>query len=326
MPVPRPPDLRVRASDGVQLAVYRDGVPGAPIVLMLHGYPDNASVWDQVAELLADRFQVLRYDVRGAGASDHPAGRLSYRLDQLVADFEAVLDAVAPAEPLHLPVESVHLPAVPVRLPAVPVHLLAHDWGSIQAWQCVTDQRLASRIASFTSISGPCLGQVPHWAAASVRSGRPGQLLRQLMHSYYLLAFQVPVLPELLWRSGLLDRILAGGGTNTALDGRQPSDPVRYRRQLPDKIHGLQLYRANLFGRRPAPVRGGRYTEVPVQVLAPSADPFVTRSLQLQAPEPFVRSLRQRPVPGGHWLPVTDPGLVARASAEFIELAEQARR
>jgi pimeloyl-ACP methyl ester carboxylesterase len=312
MPVPRPPDLRVRASDGVQLAVYRDGKPGAPIVLMLHGYPDNASVWDQVAELLADRFQVVRYDVRGAGASDHPSGRLSYRLDQLVADFEAVLDAVAPAEP--------------VRLPAEPVHLLAHDWGSIQAWQCVTDQRLASRIASFTSISGPCLGQVPPWVAASVRSGRPGQLLRQLVHSYYLLAFQVPVLPELLWRSGLLDRILAGGGTNTALDERQRSGPVRYRRQLPDKIHGLQLYRANLFGRRPAPVRGGRYTEVPVQVLAPSADPFVTRSLQLQAPEPFVRSLRQRPVPGGHWLPVTDPGLVARASAEFIELAEQARR
>jgi pimeloyl-ACP methyl ester carboxylesterase len=286
----------VSGAGGVQLAVYRDGPSSGPLVLAVHGYPDNASVWDCVVELLAPEHRLVRYDVRGAGGSDRPSKRADYRLDVLAADLVAVLDAVSPD---------------------APVHLLAHDWGSIQAWECVTDPGLAGRIASFTSISGPCLAHVQPWLASSLRERRYEPVARQLLHSYYLLAFQLPVLPELLWRSGLIERLLERGDRRWA--------QVRYRRDRADAIAGLQLYRANLF--RPADSSAGaqRSTSVPVQVIAPGSDPFVSPALQLQAPADRCSALYPRPVAGGHWLPVTDPGLVARACAELVDLVEHGR-
>src|SRR5438309_1175852 len=66
---------RVTSTDGVTLAVYEHGDPAAPTIVAVHGYPDNHSVWDGVVELLSDRFHVVTYDVRGAGASDKPSAR-----------------------------------------------------------------------------------------------------------------------------------------------------------------------------------------------------------------------------------------------------------
>src|SRR5438445_2282808 len=127
---------RVASADGVTLAVYESGNPNAPTVIAVHGYPDNHAVWDGVVELLADDYRVVTYDVRGSGESDKPGARSAYRMPRLVDDLAAVIDAVSPD---------------------APVHLLAHDWGSIQAWPAITAENLADRIATFTSISGPSL-------------------------------------------------------------------------------------------------------------------------------------------------------------------------
>src|SRR5687767_11707346 len=95
---------------GVELAVDEGGTSGAPTLLLVHGYPDTSAVWADVAARLRDRYHVVTYDVRGAGASGAPEGRRGYTLDLLVADLAAVADAVSPHRP---------------------VHLVGHDWGSI---------------------------------------------------------------------------------------------------------------------------------------------------------------------------------------------------
>jgi pimeloyl-ACP methyl ester carboxylesterase len=281
--------LSVPAGDGVPLAVYLDGDPAAAdTVLALHGYPDNAAMWDALVDLLAVGHRVVRYDVRGAGRSGSPAGRSGYRLAQLADDARAVLDAVAPDRP---------------------VHLVGHDWGSVQGWYFLTSPRLAGRIASFTSISGPSLDQVRPWLLGQLRAGRPGPVLRQLAHSAYIPFFLLPLLPELGWRSGLVDRLL----------GHRPGRAGWRSRS--DALHGLELYRANLLTRgrrgRSAGSRSRRI-DVPVQVLAPSRDRYVTPELQLAAPRGYVDRLSGRPMPGGHWLPVSRPELVAAAVTEFI--------
>jgi pimeloyl-ACP methyl ester carboxylesterase len=282
------PTRQVRASDGLDLAVYEQGDPSAATIVAVHGYPDSAAVWEAVAQRLQQRFHVVSYDVRGAGRSGTPASRAGYRLDQLEADFNSVIDAVSPDRP---------------------VHLLAHDWGSIQGWQCVTSDRLQGRIASFTSISGPGLEHAARWLRSKLRpSGRDlATLLRQLGHSYYLVLFQVPMLPELAWRSGLLDRVAGAAG----------------RRPLSDKINGLELYRANrrLRGNRSA----SRHVDIPVQVLAPTGDPFVGQPLQTEAPRPYASDLRIRSVPGGHWIMQRNPDLVALACAELVDEVEGSR-
>jgi 3-oxoadipate enol-lactonase len=70
-----------------------------PVVLLSHALGCDLSMWDDVAALLADRFTVLRYDHRGHGSSDAPAG--PYSMDML-ADDAASLLAEETAGPVHV--------------------------------------------------------------------------------------------------------------------------------------------------------------------------------------------------------------------------------
>jgi pimeloyl-ACP methyl ester carboxylesterase len=60
------PTRRVTSADGTSLAVYEYGEPTAPVLVCVHGYSDNAALWEPVATKLADDFRVITYDVRGA--------------------------------------------------------------------------------------------------------------------------------------------------------------------------------------------------------------------------------------------------------------------
>ncbi|MBP2479028.1 NAD(P)-dependent dehydrogenase (short-subunit alcohol dehydrogenase family)/pimeloyl-ACP methyl ester carboxylesterase [Crossiella equi] len=273
---------------GVELAVHEWGDPAKPTVLCVHGYPDDSSVWTDVAARLAEDFHVVAYDVRGAGQSTRPRARGDYHLDLLAADLVAVADAVSPAEP---------------------VHLLGHDWGSIQAWHAVTEPGLGSRFRSYTSVSGPCLDHAGHWLRDSLKPSprRLGQLLRQLVFSAYIGFFQLPLLPELAWRTGALPRLMKR--LVQLGDGAELPPPA-----LADGLHGLQLYRANMVPRFRRPEQ--RRTGVPVQVLAPSRDPFVGAPVQASASR-WVGDLRLRRIAGGHWLPRSRPEVIARCVREF---------
>lgn len=173
----------VTSVDGVRIAVHGYGDAAGPMIVAVHGYPDNHAVWDRVAAELAD-FRVVAYDVRGAGASDKPTGRAAYRMERLGDDLAAVLGSVSPD---------------------APVHLLAHDWGSIQLWTPIAEPRFVGRITSFTSISGPSLDFAGVWMRG------PGHLLsslRQLVASWYMLFFQLPGLPEAVLRRVPVERKL----------------------------------------------------------------------------------------------------------------------
>ena len=129
---------------GVDLAVTELGDRVRPTVVLIHGFPNTSAVWAPVAQLLATGgFHVVAYDVRGAGDSGVPTRQSDYALPVLIEDMAAVITAVSPDSP---------------------VHLVGHDWGSIQGWEAVTTTRLAGRIASFTSISGPPLEHAALWA------------------------------------------------------------------------------------------------------------------------------------------------------------------
>ncbi len=279
----------VTASDGVRLSVTIDGRSDGPTVVLVHGYPDNSSMWGGVAASLGVAHRVVTYDVRGAGQSDKPSGRASYRLDQLADDLRAVVEAVQPTGK---------------------VHLVAHDWGSIQTWHAVTGDGLRGRVASYTSLSGPSLDHAGAWFRAQLRRPTPKRLknaLSQFLHSWYILAFQIPFVPDLLWRTGLMGKQI------------QRMEPDAAPPEKADGLHGLQLYRANMFTRlsRPAP----RPADVPVQVLAPTGDAYVTTPLQTEVTR-WVPDLRIRRIVGTHWVTRARPQVVAAAAAELIEYAE----
>lgn len=275
---------RVRG-DGLDLAVFERGDAAAPTVVLVHGYPDHHAVWDRVASALEDRFHVVAYDVRGAGDSDVPASREGYRLEHLAADLLAVIEATSGGRPAHV---------------------VGHDWGSIQSWEAVTDPSISSRIATYTSISGPCLDHVAHWVGESFSPGSMGRLLRQTVRSWYVGFFQIPGAAESVWRAGfarVFPRILA------RTEGVTDPSPVHPT----DGIQGIELYRANVPERLRSP--GQRTTDLPVQVIIPLRDRFVTPDLA-RSSAPWVSRLTVREVDGGHWILRTAPDDVARLIAD----------
>lgn len=176
-----------------------------------------------------------------------------------------------------------------------PVHLVGHDWGSVQLWDAVaaeaTDPRLRGRIASFTSISGPSLDHVAHLMRH--RDGRELRLLNQSLRSSYVSLFHLPVLPELLW---------SGPGRLAGID----ADDAR---------RGLNLYRANIRRRMRHP--GELRTDVPVQVVHPRRDPFVT-AVMLEDLELACSDLTIAYVDAGHWIPRSHPRQLAALVAQHV--------
>jgi pimeloyl-ACP methyl ester carboxylesterase len=287
--------LRVR-SGGVGLAVQCRGDAARPPVVLVHGYPDNHAVWEPVVQRLAPRYYVIAYDVRGAGESDAPARTADYRLERLAEDLKAVTDAVCAGRKFHL---------------------VAHDWGSIQSWEAVTDPDFQARIASYTTISGPCLDHVGFWMRRRLR--RPTlrhlrELFGQLLHSWYIYLFHLPWLMPLLWQQVIARRWPA---VLMRLEGLA-SEPSATRAK--DGYHAIKLYRANMFPRLffPRP----RSTRVPVQLIVPRQDKHVRPQLAGELPH-WVARLWRRDVEAGHWsLLLAQPDALAAYVAEFVDFIE----
>ncbi len=293
----------VTASDGVTLAVhsYTDIDPRRPTILAIHGWPDNHHIWDGVASEItaldkrhAGRYNVVAYDVRGAGESSRPAKRSGYAFAQLVSDIGAVIDSLGVGR----------------------VHLLAHDWGSIQAWAAVTDDAVMGKVASFTSISGPHL----QYAGSFLRSARTpreaGQVARQMLGSVYIGFFLCPGLPELVFRSRLGVKVVEAferiGRSSTR--SRRGATP----RSITDYLNGLKLYRENMPAPMVSPGAQLPRTTVAVQVLVPRKDIFVTPALQRYTGAiPF--GGRVIPIEGGHWVVTSRPDVIARLTCEWVD-------
>ena len=157
--------------NGITLNVTQAGpADGAPVV-MLHGFPEPASLcWQDRSTPLAEAgLRVLAPDQRGYNTSDKPEGVAAYTLDVLAADVLGMLDAQGWQT----------------------AALVGHDWGGIVAWW--TALRHPQRVDRLAILNAP------HPVA-----GRRYILThpRQLLKSWYVFFFQLPGLPEAHLRRG----------------------------------------------------------------------------------------------------------------------------
>lgn len=280
----------ITTTDGSSLAVWEHGEPAAPTVVLVHGYPDTHRVWDGViADLVADHHVVV-YDVRGAGASDVPTDRAGYDLDLLVADLVAVVDATAPAGP---------------------VHVVGHDWGSVQAWEAVCTAALGPRLASFCSMSGPALDHVGRWLRDRRDAGDRRRLLDQGVRSWYVAFFHLPVLAPAGWRRVAERpfrrylRSVEGLGAD-----RQPGPTLPA-----DGANGVELYRRNVGARLRDPQP--RTTDAPVLLIVAGQDRYLSEDLVAEAAR-HCSDLRRVDVDAGHWFPTARPEQAASLIRDHV--------
>ncbi|MEA2707747.1 MAG: epoxide hydrolase 4 [Phycisphaerales bacterium] len=63
-----------------------------PLMLCLHGFPDDHRTWRPILPALAERFFVVTPDLRGYAKSDKPDGVDNYRMQKLVGDVIALME------------------------------------------------------------------------------------------------------------------------------------------------------------------------------------------------------------------------------------------
>ncbi|MBY6680222.1 alpha/beta fold hydrolase [Rhodococcus sp. BP-316] len=291
----------VRNGD-VELAVYTAGVSDGPTLVLVHGWPDNHTLWNHVVGLLADRYRVVTYDSRGAGDSTVPARTRGYRLDAMASDLRAVIDAVSPD---------------------APVHVLGHDWGAVEAWELVAEADAPLRISSYTSVSGPNLDHLALWARSRLRRPTPrnlAQVFAQTRASWYTVTFHVPPLARVrmyrMKRKGWTQFIGEFSDVPAAMVEESPT-------LLDDAWNGLSIYRANLLPRFTSPRR--RYVTVPVHLIVNTRDAAV-RPFHYEDTPRWVADLSRTDLDAGHWSPLSHPWDIARITSEFVDGIESRRQ
>ena len=187
---------------------WESGPSDGEVVLLLHGFPQHADSWDKVVPLLTARgYRVVTMNQRGYSPGAQPRRRRDYKIDELVADAAAVIDAYGGT-----------------------AHVVGHDWGAPVAWGLVTG--VPEKVTSVTAVS---VAHPQAFLKSMVTS-------RQFLASWYMLFFQLPWLPErllaaawqpMLGRKGgqppeVVRRDRAGFPTPQSLTG-----PMNYYRALP---------------------------------------------------------------------------------------------
>ena len=84
--------MKIKAN-GITINYQIDGPDNAPCLVFSNSLATSLAMWDEQAAALKDLYRVLRYDQRGHGSTDAPAGRYAY--DTLLADALGLLDALS---------------------------------------------------------------------------------------------------------------------------------------------------------------------------------------------------------------------------------------
>ena len=79
--------------DGFTIAAREFGADhDGPVVLLMHGFPDNQHLYDAVAPVLGEKVRTITFDFVGWGDSTHPPADHVYTVDSLRADVDAVVN------------------------------------------------------------------------------------------------------------------------------------------------------------------------------------------------------------------------------------------
>jgi pimeloyl-ACP methyl ester carboxylesterase len=175
---------------------YGDSKSGkAPVILLLHGFPDLSLSWKYHSERLADAgYFVVTPDLRGYGSSSIPEGGVSaYGKAQLMSDVNELRRYYCGENGSF-------------------AMIAGHDWGGVILWAALETFKTVNNITTETDDASPS-DPPPLLAkcAAILNAPHPVTFMkhiytpRQALKSWYMLYFQLPFLPEfvLSWRESL---------------------------------------------------------------------------------------------------------------------------
>jgi epoxide hydrolase 4 len=275
------------AGDGVQLHVVRAGA--GPVVILLHGFPENWRSWThQIEALAAAGFSVLAPDLRGYNESDRPTERRAYHVKHLVADVAALVRATGAAR----------------------AHIVGHDWGGILAW-------------AFAGMHPGLLDKLvvinaPHLQLYMEKVWRPS---RQTLRAWYLLLFRIPRLAE----RALAARNF---GAIRDMFERMPKQPAFREAEIDAYVAALarpgaltaalNWYRENLTSPEARQIARSAFVDAETLVIWGEHDPALGVEL-LEGLERVAPRVRVHRIPyASHWVQNEAPDEVNRVLIDFL--------
>jgi len=152
--------------EGVRLHFVEMGEPTAPLVVLVHGFPEFWYCWrNQIPALVEAGYRVVAVDMRGYNMSSKPETVEAYAIKELASDIQGIIEYCG------------------VKSAAA---VIGHDWGAAVVWEFGhTYPEWYERLGILN---------VPH--PAEFTKGL--RTVQQLRKSWYIAAFQIPGVPEAL--------------------------------------------------------------------------------------------------------------------------------
>lgn len=265
-------------ANGIQYSLIDEG-EGSP-VLLLHGFPDTASLWrHQIPALVAAGFRAVVPDLRGRGQTQAPPRVEDYALAGMVADMAALLDTLGLDR----------------------AHVVGHDWGAGLAW--LAGSLLPERVDHLVVLS------VGHPAT------RERPTLEQLQKSWYQLLFQFEgVAEELLQQDDwyLFREFLQGDG--------DVEDYIAEMSRPGALTAALNWYRASFpVERLLAPAPKLPPVQAPTLGIWSTGDHYLPEYRMQRSADYVTGPWRyERIEEASHWIPLDQPERLNRLLLEFL--------
>lgn len=144
---------------------YATAGMGEKLVVLLHGFPEFWYSWRYQILALSDEYTVVAPDMRGYNLSDKPANTSDYEIGHLVGDIVGLI--------AHFSKEK--------------AAVIGHDWGASVAWALA--MKKPDVLWKLGALQVP---PIPIW--------KRNQTMKQFLASWYMFFFQLPSLPEFVFK------------------------------------------------------------------------------------------------------------------------------
>ncbi len=276
-----------RTVNGVRLHCVVAGV--GPLVVLLHGFPEFWYSWRHQIPVLAQHFTVIAPDMRGYNLSDKPQQLKAYELPVLVEDVVQLIRSFGQDQAI----------------------VAGHDWGAAIAWEtALTRPDVVNKLIILN---------VPH-PRLFVQNLLTNP--RQMLRSWYTVFFQLPWLPEAVFKANNY-RAIEQAFCNTAVHKKRFDDEVieQYKQAAAQRgalTAAINYYRANARGgvRKLAGI--DPVVRVPTMVVWGEQDFALGKELNNRL-ERYVPDLRLHYISdASHWVQQDRPDLVNRYMLNFL--------
>jgi pimeloyl-ACP methyl ester carboxylesterase len=258
--------------------VRDSGDENAPVVLLLHGFPDSSALWEPITpKLTAAGFRVIAPDLRGFGGTDIAPTHSAYDIyTDIIPDVLGVLDTLNISK----------------------AHVAGHDFGAPVAWGLS-----ANHPDVFTTLTAISVGHT----RAYLKSG-----VRQYLMSWYILLHQLTGVCEALYRFN------NWAAFRSLWSKQSDAEKVIANLSRPGRLTaGLDWYRVNIsIARmfRPPPIGafGEEVVTIPTLGIWSDGEKYLSER-QMKLSETYVRApWRYHRINGvSHWIPYEAPDELA---------------